>query len=148
MAKPLSKTEKDPPTKHLKTAHTSSYKVYSYIDVEGLLKFSTSESLSLFISSSKSIIGEVAKNELNNSSYCLKTYEYQKVCAVNCFYAIISRHKSLFKLSDFSIDTEDPNGLKVTRFVSLCFGVKKPAKAKIMKNRRIPSAIVPWRQKR
>ena len=128
MAKRLSKTEQDPPIKFLKTAHTSSYKQYSCIDVDRLPEFSTAELLSLFISSSKSILGEGAKNELNNLSYTTKTYEYQKVCVINRFYAIISRHKSLSKISDFVIDTEDPNGPKVTRFFSLCCGTKKPAK--------------------
>ena len=148
MAKCLSNTEQDFPTKRLKAAHTCSNKVYSYIDVEGLPEFSTSESLLLFISSSKSILGEVAENELNNLSYTSKTYDYQKVHAINRFYAVISRHKSLSKLSDFVIDTEDSNGPKVTRFVSLCRRIKKLAKAKIMTNRRMPSAIVSWRQKR
>ena len=42
MAKRLRKTEQDLPTKRLKTAHTSSDKLYSYIDAEGLLEFPTS----------------------------------------------------------------------------------------------------------
>ena len=111
-----------------KRIKTTSNVVDNSID---LPKFSTAKSLSSFIESNP-ILGDIAESELNNLSYTSKSYGQQKTRAINRFYAILSRHKSLNKLSEFVVDPKSPQLPKVTRYVLLCRGLKKPSKNKIV----------------
>ena len=101
------------------------------VDAETLPDFSSSESLSAFISRSSNIIGNIVDTELSNLTYTSKVYENQKLRAINRFYMTLSRHDTLDHLADTIADPDNAGG-NITRFVWLTRGAKTPDKKKII----------------
>ena len=104
----------------------------SKINADTLPDFSSSESLSAFISSSSNIIGDVGGAELSNLTYTSKLYESQKLRAINRFYSTLSRHDTLDHLSDTITDPNNASGGNITRFVWLTRGTKTADKKKVI----------------